>query len=121
MDYEGRTYIFAVVDNDHGTYAQQHFEITSSGIFNWTFIRLPIKDALHEIENDEADIILQIPPRLKRTQVKEQSSALFMAVNAINGTKAGWALLPANDCWRNFNHDKTEAAAAGADQRCNQY
>lgn len=89
-DYEIKNIHLAVVDNDHGTYAQQLIsKITASGYFQLDKYTASYTDALHEIEKDNADIILQIPANFEKDLVKEQSSNLFMAVNAINGTKAG--------------------------------
>ena len=43
---------------------------------------------MHEIEKDKADLILEIPASFEKKLVKEDEATLFMAVNAINGTKA---------------------------------
>lgn len=105
-DYEVKNIHLAVVDNDHGTYAQQLIsKITASGYFQLDKYTASYKEALHEIENDNADIILQIPASFERDLVKEQSSDLFMAVNAINGAKAGLGSSYLQTIINNFNQD----------------
>jgi len=89
-DYEVKNINLAVVDNDHGTYAQKLIsKITASGYFQLDQYTASYADALHEIEQDRADIVLEIPESFERDFVKEQKTNLFIAVNAINGTKAG--------------------------------
>lgn len=105
-DYEVKNIHLAVVDNDHGTYAQQLIsKITSSGYFQLDIYTASYNDALREVENDNADIILQIPASFEKDLVKEQSSNLFMAVNAINGTKAGLGSSYLQTIISDFNHD----------------
>jgi ABC-2 type transport system permease protein len=45
-------------------------------------------EALEYVENDEADLVLQIPTAFEKQLVKEDESTLFLALNAINGVKA---------------------------------
>ena len=44
--------------------------------------------AQKDVESDRADIILEIPAGFEKQLVKEDEASLFMAINAINGTKA---------------------------------
>jgi len=89
-DYEVKNVNLAVVDNDHSDYAQKLVsKIIASGYFKLDKYTASYKDALQEIENNNADIILEIPASFEKDLVKESSSSLFMAVNAINGAKAG--------------------------------
>lgn len=89
-DYEVKNINLAVVDHDHGTYAQQLIsKIASSGYFQLDQYTASYASALHEIERDNADIILEIPASFEKDFVKEQTTNLFIAVNAINGVKAG--------------------------------
>jgi ABC-2 type transport system permease protein len=89
-DYEVKNINLAVVDHDHSTYTQQLIsKIIASGYFKLDKYTASYKDAMHEIEDDNADIILEVPPSFEKDLVKESSANLFMAVNAINGAKAG--------------------------------
>ena len=89
-DYEVKNIKLAVVDNDHSTYTQNLInKITASGYFQLDKYTASYKEALHEIENDDADIILEVPASFEKNFVKEQHADVFIAANAINGVKAG--------------------------------
>jgi ABC-2 type transport system permease protein len=88
-DYEVKNIKLAVVDQDHSEYSRQLInKITSSGYFNLAAYTASYNEALQQIENDKADLILQIPAHFEKDLVKENESKLFMAMNAINGVKA---------------------------------
>lgn len=88
-DYEVKNIKLAVVDHDHSSYSRQLItKITSSGYFHLQDYTGSFKTALHEIEKDEADLILEIPVSFEKDLVKADESTLFLAVNAINGVKA---------------------------------
>ena len=88
-NYEVRNINIAVIDNDHSSYSQQLIsKITASGYFRLTGYDYSFKDALHHIEADKADLVLEIPHGFERNLVRENGQHLFIAVNAINGTKA---------------------------------
>ena len=88
-DYEIKNIKLAVVDHDHSEYSRQLVnKIKSSGYFILTDYSSSYEHSLEQIENDKADLILQIPDHFERDLVKEDEARLFMAINAINGTKA---------------------------------
>ncbi len=80
-------------------------KITASDYFKLAGYCPSFKDAMKLIERDEADIILQIPPLFEKSLVKENQSELFMAVNAINGTKANIGASYLNIILRDYNQD----------------
>jgi ABC-2 type transport system permease protein len=89
-NYEVRNINIAVVDNDHSAYAGELIDkITASGYFRLTSAGNSFGAALDEIEADEADLVLEIPANFERNLVRENGQTLFVAVNAINGMKAG--------------------------------
>src|SRR5689334_10911971 len=89
-DYEIKNIKLAVVDNDHSEYSRQLIEkITSSGYFTLTSYSPSYNSGLQQVERDKADLILEIPVSFEKDLVKENEAKLFMAVNAINGVKAG--------------------------------
>lgn len=89
-DYEIRNIKLAVIDHDHSSYSRNLVnKVTASGYFSLTEYTGSYQEALSEIEHDRADIILEIPASFEKNLVKESEAALFMAVNAINGVKAG--------------------------------
>ena len=88
-DYEVKNINIAVIDNDHSIYSQQLTEkISESNYFNLVATGLPYKEAYKLIETDEADLILEIPHNFKKNLLKNKGEKVFIAVNAINGTKA---------------------------------
>lgn len=88
-DYEVKDINLAVVDHDHSEYSRQLVnKITASGYFRLRSYTGSYQSALHDIEKDKADLILEIPAAFERTLVKEDKAPLFVAVNAINGVKA---------------------------------
>lgn len=88
-DYEVKNIKLAVVDLDHSEYSRQLInKITSSGYFNLIANTASYDQSLQQIENDKADLVLQIPAHFEKDLVKESAAKLFMAMNAINGVKA---------------------------------
>ena len=88
-DYEVKNVKICVVDYDHSTYSQKLTnKIVASNYFQMVDYTDSYSDALKRVENDEADLILQIPAAFEKQLVKEDKSTLFLAMNAINGVKA---------------------------------
>jgi ABC-2 type transport system permease protein len=84
-DYEVKNIKLSVVDHDHSDYSRQLVsKITASGYFKLDHYSGSFKEAMHEVEHDRADLILEIPVSFEKTLVKEDEAPLFMAVNAIN-------------------------------------
>lgn len=89
-DYEIKNIKLAVIDHDHSSYSRNlTAKIASSGYFILTNYNGSYSEAMNKIEHDKADLILEIPASFEKDLVKESESKLFMAVNAINGVKAG--------------------------------
>jgi ABC-2 type transport system permease protein len=88
-DYSVKNISIAVVDNDHSTTSQRLIgKITSSGYFKLTGYTSSYTKGLAMVENDKADLTLQIPAHFERDLVRENSQKLYVAINAIEGTKA---------------------------------
>jgi ABC-2 type transport system permease protein len=88
-DYEVRNVKICIVDYDHSTYSQRLTnKIVASNYFQLVDYTDSYSKALERVENDEADLVLQIPTSFERQLVKEDKSTLFLALNAINGVKA---------------------------------
>ena len=88
-DYSVKNISIAVVDNDHSTASQRLIgKITSSGYFRLTGYTGAYSKALSMLEGDKADLVLQIPAHFERDLVRENSQKLYVAINAIEGTKA---------------------------------
>jgi ABC-2 type transport system permease protein len=88
-DYEVRNVKLSIVDHDHSDYARRLIsKITASGYFQLDQYTDSYNNALQEIENDKADIIVEIPVNFEKNLVKKNEATLLLAVNAINGVKA---------------------------------
>lgn len=89
-DYEVKNINLSVVDHDRSSGSQKLInKITSSGYFRLQSFDASYDDAFHSLELDKSDLILEIPAGFERNLVRENGQKLFIAVHAINGTKAG--------------------------------
>jgi ABC-2 type transport system permease protein len=89
-DYEIKNINLGVVDHDRSEYSRKMInKIISSGYFRLKDYSNSYQGSLHSIELDKADLVLEIPAQFERNLVKENKATLFIAVNAINGVKAG--------------------------------
>lgn len=105
-DYEIKNIKLAVVDHDHSDYSRQLInKVTASGYFILTDYTNSYENAMQRIEHDKADIILQIPPSFEQDLIKEDEAKLFLAVNAINGVKAGLGSAYLQSIIQDFNGD----------------
>jgi len=105
-NYEVKNINLAVVDNDHSGYSQKLInKITSSGYFKLTGVGQSFKEAFSLIEKDKADLVLEIPHGFEQNLVRENEQKLFIAVNAINGSKANLGCSYLNNIIRSFNAD----------------
>ncbi|MFM9952267.1 MAG: ABC transporter permease [Saprospiraceae bacterium] len=105
-DYEVKNINLAVVDHDHSTYSRQLIsKITASGYFRLTDYSASFKEAMQYIESDQADLILEIPHGFEKNLIREDEQQLFIAVNAINGTKANLGGAYIGQIIRAFNQD----------------
>jgi ABC-2 type transport system permease protein len=88
-DYEIKNISISVVDHDHSSYSRKLITtIISSGYFKLVGYDPSFNSAIHKIEHDKADLILEIPEHFEKNLVRESREKLFIAVNAINGVKA---------------------------------
>jgi len=88
-DFSVKNVSIVVVDNDHSGYSQRLInKITAGGSFKLAGYVSSYKEALKIVEQDKADLALQIPINFEKNLVRENSEKLFVAINAIEGTKA---------------------------------
>lgn len=103
-NYEVKNINLAIVNHDNSTYSQSLIsKITASGYFQLTSVNTSFEDALKYIESDDADLILEIPRAFEKNLIRENHQTLFLAVNAINGVKAGLGGAYLNSIIRDFN------------------
>jgi len=88
-DYEIKDIRISVIDHDHSAYSRQLIDrITASGYFLLQNYAGSYQRALTDIEDDKSDLILEIPASFERNIVKENEGGLYIALNAINGSRA---------------------------------
>lgn len=80
----------AVIDHDHSAYSQQLItKIGASHYFRIVSSNNSFRDAMDQIESEKADLILEIPVKFEEQLIREGTQPVYVAANAINGTKAG--------------------------------
>jgi len=88
-DYEVKHVNVCVVDYDHSTYSRRLVnKISASDYFTLVRYTDSYPEALGLVEDDKADLVLQIPASFEKQLVREDESTLFLGINAINGVKA---------------------------------
>jgi ABC-2 type transport system permease protein len=105
-DYEVKNINIAIVDRDHSVYSQRLIsKITASGYFKLSGFTGSYRDAYKLIEQEQADLVLEIPSGFERNLIRESEQKLLIAVNAINGSKAGLGGAYLSSIIRDFNGD----------------
>jgi ABC-2 type transport system permease protein len=105
-DYQIKNINLGVVDHDHSTYSTKLVnKIVASGYFRLKDYSNTFQQGLHAIEQDKMDLILEIPNHFEKDLVKENESTLFIAINAINGVKAGLGGAYIQSIIQNYNQD----------------
>ena len=96
----------AIVDHDHSSVsAKLSNKILSSGYFKLADYTDFNSKAYNLIEDDKADIILEIPAGLERNLTREGMQKIAIEVNAINGVKASVGFGYLNGIINDFNKD----------------
>lgn len=105
-DYEVKNVNLVIIDHDRSPYARQLQEaITSAGYFRLVDYNDSYNDSYKRIENDDADVILEIPAHFEKDIIRSGSGKLFVAINAINGTKANLGGAYLSNIIQRFNRD----------------
>lgn len=104
--YEIKNITLAVVDQDHSEYSRKLInKLTSSGYFQLVHNSKNYTEALIQVEQDKADLIVQIPRGFENDLIRENESKIMIAANAISGQTAGLAISYSNTIIREFNND----------------
>jgi ABC-2 type transport system permease protein len=103
-DYEVKNIRLAVLDHDKSSYTRQLVNnITSSGYFILDAYSSGLADAMEEVEQDRADLVLEIPEDFEKDLVMENKAQVYVAVNAINGVRANLGSAYLNTIIRDYN------------------
>ncbi|WP_290794915.1 ABC transporter permease [Flavihumibacter sp. UBA7668] len=88
-DYEVKNIKVGVVDLDRSDYSKKLVtKIEFSNYFKLVDYSNSFDASFRYLEKDAADLVLEIPKNFERNLVREKIEKVFIAVNAINGTKA---------------------------------
>lgn len=105
-DFDVKDIRLAVVDHDHSSYTRQMLsKITASGYFEVAGYTTGYQEALHLIEQERADIIMEIPSQFESKLIREGTQPIYLAADAINGTKSGLGAAYLNSILADFNND----------------
>lgn len=105
-DYSVKNINISVVDHDHSTTSRRLIEkIVSSGYFKLRDYTSSYTQGLKDVEQDKADLALQIPVHFERDLVRENHSPVFVSINAIEGTKANLGGAYLQSIVTDFNED----------------
>ncbi|MBW8362889.1 MAG: ABC transporter permease [Kaistella sp.] len=89
-NYEIKDIKIAVVDHDKSGLSRELIrKITASGYFKIASYSENYRKAYEEVQKDRADLIIEIPNNFEKDLVRKNSQKVLLAINAINGTKAG--------------------------------
>lgn len=90
MDMEVKNILVDIVDNDRSTLSQRVVHrIEASPYFIFNGQRTSTAEALDDVENGTADIVLVIPDNYERDKVRGEHPQVLIEANAVNGTKGG--------------------------------
>ena len=88
-DYEIKNINITVVDHDRSDYSRElTSKILASGYFRLAGFGNSFNEGFKQMENDQSDLVLEIPNEFEKDLSNGQPGKLFIAINAINGTKA---------------------------------
>ena len=89
-NYEVKNINIAFVDHDHSSYSQKLIQKVFGSKYFKAAGYVPSYDAAVKlIEQNKADILVEIPQGFEDNLVRDGHDKVLLAVNAINGTKAG--------------------------------
>lgn len=88
MNMEIKNIVVDVVDNDRSTLSQQLVHrIEASNYFIFNGQKASYADALKDIEESNADVVVEIPAHFERDHINGLNPQVLIAANAVNGTK----------------------------------
>ncbi len=89
-NFEIKNVNLAIVDNNHSTYSDKLIsKIASSGHFRISFVSDNYLTALKSVEENDADVILVIPPDFEKNLFRNEKTEVLISANTVNGVKGG--------------------------------
>ena len=87
---EVKNIYISIVDNDHSSLSRRLTDrIEASHYFKFSGMAPNYSEGLEKVERSDADIVAVIPWHYERDLVNGKSPQIFIAANAVNGTKGG--------------------------------
>ncbi|HEY9362431.1 MAG TPA: ABC transporter permease [Chitinophagaceae bacterium] len=104
MNFEVKNINISVVDHDHSSLSQKFIaKIGASGYFKLIQSPSSYKEALLQIEDEDADLVMEIPAGFERNLVREGEQKVALSVDGINATKAMLGSTYLNSIIADFN------------------
>ena len=102
--YEIKNLNLSIVDNDHSSYSRRLTQtIISSNYFRLTDESASYNQAIKSIENNKADIIMEIPRNFEKNIINRQGTKVMLSANSVNGMKGGLAVTYISSIIGTFN------------------
>ena len=103
-NYEIRNMNASIVDNDHSSYSRRLTQtIVSSEYFKLADFSSTYNEALKSIEQNKADVIIQIPANFEKDIINRNGTKIMISPNAVNGMKGGIAVAYLSQIVSKFN------------------
>lgn len=104
----------AVIDNDHSPSSSLLIrKIVSSGHFHLVSVRQNYTEALNDIEQDQADVILEIPAFFEKGLMTTYTGQVNVTTNAVNAVKGALGSGYLMQIIHNFSNDLRSRFMAG--------
>jgi len=105
-DYEIKSLKLFIVDQDHSNTSRLlHSKFQSTGYFKIVDIDDNIANGELALENNKADILLEIPPDLGKNLIREGKQKIQLIINGIDGAKAGISMIYVSQIIADFNRE----------------
>ena len=105
-DYEVKNVNVDIIDHDHSDLSRRFTEkVEASGYFNLVNYSEDYSGALHDVEKDDADLIIEIPANFSRDLIRENAAQMLLSVNAVNGAKGNIGASYVAALIRDFNDE----------------
>lgn len=88
MNMELKNIVVDIVDHDRSTLSLQLVHrIEASKYFVFGGMKATYAEAMKDVEDSKADIVVEIPCHFERDMMRSENSKILVAANAVNGTK----------------------------------
>lgn len=105
-NFDVKNIALTIVDHDKSRESRELVQkVISSGYFTLNSSTESYRDALQQIEDDKADIILEIPASFSGDLYREKEVGLYIAANAVNGNKGGLGTSYLSRVIQDYNRD----------------